>query len=63
MCVPTNAGKLVIRCTVNFGGQITGLYDTAPPSLAFQLKEEMHFLCLLKLSLLFLSRIDLIILL
>ena len=51
MCVPTNAGQLVIRHTVNFGGQITGLYDKAPPNLAFQSKEEMHFLCLLKLSL------------
>ena len=52
MCVlQTNAGKLVLRCTVNSGGQITGLCDTAPPNLVFQLKEEIHFLCLLKLSL------------
>ena len=39
MCVlQTNAGKLVLRCTVNFGGQITGLHDTAPPNLAFEVK-------------------------
>ena len=44
MCVlQTNAGKLVLRCTVNFGGQITGLHDTAPPNLAFQFERVNAF--------------------